>query len=231
MRRRRSGNEVTDMANEIKMVQRRAHETRDRIIRAAMGLISDRGYFAVTTNEVARQAGVSVGSLYSYFSDKKALMIACAARYHEMVRDSIETASFEQAPGQEGPLPPCQDARLSSVRDDSFASCLRDAIESVFMAHRIMPGFHQAMRAACLQDADLREIEARQNDESRQRVLALLRRWEPVIVPSDIPLAADLVYLLISETVHGYRDEGIGHDEERLVEELTRMIRLYLFAQ
>jgi AcrR family transcriptional regulator len=213
---------VTDMPREIKMVQRRSFETRNRIINAAMELMAEFGYFSVTTNEIARRAKVSIGSLYSHFSDKKALMLACMEYYHELVKSSISTDSLEQVAQQ--------DAASAIEHDDTLIPSIRSAIESVFAAHRIMPEFYRAVMAACLQDDDIRELDARQHDDSRQRILNLLQRWETVITAPNIPLAADMVYLLISETVHRYMNGDMPHDESLLVDELTSMTKAYLLS-
>jgi AcrR family transcriptional regulator len=61
--------------------QRRAHETVDRILDAAARIFDERGYRAATTNHVAERAGVSIGSLYQYFPNKDALLVALAERH------------------------------------------------------------------------------------------------------------------------------------------------------
>jgi AcrR family transcriptional regulator len=225
------------------MVQKRSFETRGKIIATSMELIAEIGYFALTTNEVARRAKVSIGSLYSYFSDKKDIMLACMEQYHELVKASIDTDDLEQAEQQGNVRDTAssaerdtastteRDAASTTERDEVLALSIRNAIKSVFAAHRIMPGFHRAMMAACLQDADIRELEARHNDDSRQRILSLLLQWQQILVPTNIPLAADMIYLLISETVHGYMNGTIEGDEEQLVDELTRMVRAYVLPR
>lgn len=50
--------------------QKRSRELVDRILTAAGELFAERGYAEINTNLVAKHAGVSVGSLYQFFSDK-----------------------------------------------------------------------------------------------------------------------------------------------------------------
>jgi AcrR family transcriptional regulator len=62
----------------------------------ATALLLDRdGYEALTTNAVARVAGVSIGSLYQYFPDKHAIVVELARR---LERDALE-AAMERAAG------------------------------------------------------------------------------------------------------------------------------------
>lgn len=61
--------------------QQRSRETVDRILDAAARIFDERGYRATTTNHVAELAGVSIGSLYQYFPNKDALLVALARRH------------------------------------------------------------------------------------------------------------------------------------------------------
>ena len=61
--------------------QIRSAETVDRILGAAARIFDERGYRATTTNHVAAEAGVSIGSLYQYFPNKDALLVALAEHH------------------------------------------------------------------------------------------------------------------------------------------------------
>jgi AcrR family transcriptional regulator len=63
--------------------QRRSRATVDRILDAAARIFDERGYREATTNHVAEAAGVSIGSLYQYFPNKDALLVALAERHLE----------------------------------------------------------------------------------------------------------------------------------------------------
>jgi AcrR family transcriptional regulator len=56
--------------------QQRAAETRQRILDAATQVFAEYGYLAGTTNRIAEQAGLSIGSLYQYFPNKDAVLRA-----------------------------------------------------------------------------------------------------------------------------------------------------------
>jgi AcrR family transcriptional regulator len=63
--------------------QRRSAETVARILDAAARIFDERGYRSTTTNHVAEAAGVSIGSLYQYFPNKDALLVALAEHHIE----------------------------------------------------------------------------------------------------------------------------------------------------
>ena len=51
-------------------------QTRERLYRAALEMISERGYEAATLRDVAAQVGVSPALLYRYFPNKRAILLA-----------------------------------------------------------------------------------------------------------------------------------------------------------
>src|SRR6185436_592878 len=56
--------------------QARSQQTVDALLEATARVLGARGFEGATTNEIARVAGVSVGSLYQYFPSKEALVAA-----------------------------------------------------------------------------------------------------------------------------------------------------------
>ena len=63
--------------------QERSRRTVARILDAATHVFHERGYSAATTNDIAVEAGVSVGSLYQYFPNKDALLVALMEQHIE----------------------------------------------------------------------------------------------------------------------------------------------------
>jgi AcrR family transcriptional regulator len=62
--------------------QHRAQATCEAILQAAAHILERGGLTALNTNRVAEKAGVSVGSLYQYYPNKDALIVALAEREH-----------------------------------------------------------------------------------------------------------------------------------------------------
>lgn len=58
-------------------------ETRARILETSLRLFRERGYEGTTMRAIARDAGVSVGNAYYYFTSKEHLIQAFYARTHE----------------------------------------------------------------------------------------------------------------------------------------------------
>jgi AcrR family transcriptional regulator len=69
--------------------------TVDAILEAADRLIRKKGYELASTNQIAKVAGFSVGSLYQYFDDKQAVVGALIDR--ELAREAAELVAVAEA--------------------------------------------------------------------------------------------------------------------------------------
>jgi AcrR family transcriptional regulator len=76
-------------------VQARSAVTVDAILSATIQVLLAEGQERLTTTRVAYRAGVSVGTLYQYFPNKKALLRAVLERHLDEVVSSIERACRE----------------------------------------------------------------------------------------------------------------------------------------
>lgn len=61
--------------------QERSRRTVERILDAAARIFHEQGYVAATTNDIADEADVSIGSLYQYFPNKDALLVTLTERH------------------------------------------------------------------------------------------------------------------------------------------------------
>lgn len=65
-------------------LQKRAQITKESIIEAALHILNEDGDKNFTTNKIAERAGVSIGSLYQYFSNKESMLnLILLKRYEE----------------------------------------------------------------------------------------------------------------------------------------------------
>jgi AcrR family transcriptional regulator len=92
--------------------QGRSRDKVRRVLDAADELLAREGAGALATTRVADEAGVAVGSVYSYFPDKEAIAEALALSYWSSVTDSI--AAVVEADARE-PLPHPMRAVLDAV--------------------------------------------------------------------------------------------------------------------
>jgi AcrR family transcriptional regulator len=75
--------------------QRRSRQTVDAILEAVLRILKQSGPDAVTTNRIAEIAGVSIGSVYQYFPDKRAIFAALHQRHVDEIDHLIRSTIVE----------------------------------------------------------------------------------------------------------------------------------------
>lgn len=80
--------------------QSRAVDTVHAIFEAAAEIIDREGLAALNTNYLAERAGIAVGTLYGYFPNKQAILLAMARRDLEATQRAVSTA-IARAPAGE----------------------------------------------------------------------------------------------------------------------------------
>src|SRR3989337_3574158 len=79
---------ITTIVRDPELVQQR-HE---QIFRAASRVFISRGYHAATVREIAAEAGLSLGSLYSYIRTKEDILYLVFERLTTALRENIRPA-------------------------------------------------------------------------------------------------------------------------------------------
>lgn len=77
--------------------QARSRYTVDMILKATELVLLERGWSGTSTNRIAERAGVSIGSLYQYFPNKRAVVATLADRKMELVETEVNDAITDLA--------------------------------------------------------------------------------------------------------------------------------------
>ncbi len=95
-----AGSGLPDIEQRKRPVQERSRERVDLILNVTAQLITEKGIDALKTSEVAREAGISLASLYRYFPNKAAVLKAIAERHIEKLDSHMkafaQTLDLEQ---------------------------------------------------------------------------------------------------------------------------------------
>jgi AcrR family transcriptional regulator len=83
---------MTLSANRRSPLQARSNKTVEEILDAASSLLGRIPFEQITTSRIAAQAGISVGALYRFYSDKQEIFDAIAVRELDAFRAEIERA-------------------------------------------------------------------------------------------------------------------------------------------
>jgi AcrR family transcriptional regulator len=78
-----------------------ATEVRSRILAAMGTLVADKGYAAVTIDDLARGARISKRTFYDHFADKQRCLLAAYEAASDLVYDAAERAAAPGPPARE----------------------------------------------------------------------------------------------------------------------------------
>lgn len=189
--------------------QKRSEATLARILEAAGRLLATRDLEAVTVEDIAREAGVSVGSLYTRFKSKD-----------DLLTHLLDSTQRRQVAQLETVLAPERWAGVGlAARLDWLVDALRDSA-------RASPGLIRAVFGRLLsQSAELSRGPAALNARSVELIAAWLLAAEDGVTAPDPETAAATTTAWLSYSVHMallYDFAFPGQDGERVVEELRR---------
>jgi len=111
--------------------QRKSSMTREAILEAAVDSLVDTGYAGLSTNDVARRAGVSRGAMHHHFASRADLVEGLIEHvfYHRM-RQFLDDflARLKQAPAGEDPYRMAMELHWRSVQSREYGAFLRLAV-------------------------------------------------------------------------------------------------------
>lgn len=186
-------------------VQRRSRETVETILEAAAQVFERHGYAAGTTNRIAERAGVSVGSVYEYFPNKDAIVVALAERELDREREAL-LAILTQA-----------DAR------EPLVSLLRRFVEAVVELHAARPNLHRMLFEEANHPPRAHACVLRFEEALAHALEAILRARG--VGGDDPDTCAHLIVQAAEALAHRFVLRGI-HDLDRqaFVEQATRLL-------
>jgi AcrR family transcriptional regulator len=185
--------------------QRRSQVTVTAILDAAARVFEERGFDAGTTNHVAEVAGVSIGSLYEYFPNKDAMVVALVERELERERTRL-LAILEPA-----------------ATPDELAAQLRAFVETLVELHARRPALHRILFDQADHPPAAHACVLRFEESLAHALAASLRELKPSLQDAD--LTAHLIVQTTESLAHRFVLRGI-HDLDRagFVAELTRLL-------
>ena len=189
--------------------QARSKATVEAILEATARVLVDDGFDRATTNRIAEVAGVSVGSLYQYFPNKRALVRALLDRHH------AEAVAM---------LPP----GLADGAPTPLRKRIRLAVDWWLAAHAQDPALH-----AVLSDVG-REIYGPEHVRHleklyHRRLRGILANHADEVAPTNLDIAAFILAQTLEALTHGavvHHPELLANEE--LADEMTALITGYL---
>lgn len=180
--------------------QARSVNTKEKILDTAYRLFCEKGYYKTTTNEIAKTAGISIGSLYSYFKDKDTIFMEILERYHREFVAANEKMT----------------AVIGSFKTD-IRSWLRRLIESLIQLHEIGKELNHEITVLCYTKPEVAAIMEQHMENSRKITLDCFQLLQEDINYDDIEAAATVTYDFTSSIVDRIVFGKNTIDRERII--------------
>jgi AcrR family transcriptional regulator len=192
--------------------QQRSLVTRESILEAALRIYAQKGFHGTNSKEIAAEAGVSIGTFYNYFTDKKELFLEVMRRHITEVMEIIDLRQREL-----------------EKHGKFHSEGMREMIEAVLAAHYLSPEFHREATAMELTDPDVAAMNAEYQKKNMKRVVGWFHRYRDKLRVEDVEAAAVIVGLAMEEVIHTITISRPPVQPERLISELADMLSKYLF--
>jgi AcrR family transcriptional regulator len=192
--------------------QERSRATVDALVEATARILVREGFDRASTNRIAQQAGVSVGSLYQYFPSKEALVAAVIDRHNQELMRLVGGA-------------------LAEVAALPIEQAVRKIVAVAIDAHRIDPRLHRVLAEQIPRTGRLEKVEA-----FNRQYFALFRDYleghRDELRTADLELAAFVCVTSIEALTHTavlhrpeiLSDQAVG----KFVDDATRLVVRYL---
>lgn len=189
--------------------QARSRVTVEAILEATIRIFESEGPDAATTSRIAEVAGVSVGTLYQYFSNRDAII------------DALQDREFERSTKLLGGLL----GTRGNVADQDVA---RAVVEKLLESYRAAPALHRVLAVEGLRVTPTERVQA-----FDMRAIATIRAFLSLgggaVRRRNVDAAAFVVYQAVRATMLAYLlEQPAGLDDQALVEELTDLVVRYL---
>ena len=211
----KNGASKTREKSRNKPVQERSRFTVEQILIASAQVFEEHGYAAGTTNRIARRAGVSIGTLYQYFSGKDAIAIALLERH---IRES--TRQLHEWAGH-----------VLSVRHE-LPAAITEYVTNVLSMHSEQPGLqHILLEETPLPDTIHRMLLEAERETSKT-MAGLLG-----IFPEVKRAKNEVTGYFVIQTVESLTHRFAAHpgerfvDEKDFIQELSTMLLAYLTCE
>lgn len=194
--------------------QARSKQTKEKIVQAAIQLFQVRGYEKTTSNDIAAEAGVSVGSFYVYFTDKRQLLLTIFDR----LADELYKNIFDGL-------------KPEHLFDSDLRRRIRLAVANTITDKQKHSGLHRVVSELLLKDADFaaRHRAVMSRSIAKLHELISLAHKAGLTWDIDVEAAAFVVHRVVFDVSQDYVTGGCEFDKDRAVDGVADMIYRFLF--
>jgi len=205
----------TKSAAIIRMPQQaRSRRTREQILAAAVACFESRGYEETTTAHIARRARIAVGTFYTYFTDKRAVLL-------ELLDGTVNEIATYVVRSLDPSLWDHADARTS----------VRNLIDALFHTRTINPGMQRIVWERYFKDREFRRAVEAIERRVRAAMITLFvhLKGKRKLRIADFRTAAFVIHSSIEWTASRLMLGSADADTDAAVAAASDMVSRFLF--
>lgn len=188
--------------------QKRAIENKALLLKASKKLFTEKGYLNTNSNEIVKEAGVSIGTFYAYYKDKKEIFMEIIDDYSKEYMKVLEEA-------------------LNSIQTHDNRKYIKTIILATMDISRKYYGFQDELIALRHTDKDIKL----QDEISHKYIISKIKEMLVRINAKNenLDITAFLFFCLVdnfSYSIVHQSDIDIDASVEQCVEMILRYIKL-----
>ena len=191
--------------------QKRSIEKRNRIIEKGFELMCEKGYYNVSTPDIAEAAEVSTGIIYQYFNDKKDIFIEGVKNYSNSIMFPMHSVLENE-----------------DLKIDNIEAVVRRMIEAYIKSHTISKKAHEELMAMSHLDEDVSNIFKNSELELTNKIVSIIKNNNIKIKNpiEKIHIAIGIIENLCHELVyHKHKDLNYNVMQDEVVKIITNILK------
>ena len=164
--------------------QQRSIETQKKLMDAGARLLAEKGYHHTNSKEIARQAGVSIGSFYTYFKDKKELFKQVFISKKDVIIQTISLPLIDEKAGQMN-------------RKELFLFLFNEALNNNDFTYDLHKELHNLIN----EDENFKKIRNEWCEQEQKVIYNILKKYESELRIDDL-YTASVILNNITETIY-----------------------------
>jgi AcrR family transcriptional regulator len=192
--------------------QTRSQATKEKILESAYTLFCERGYYQTTTNHIAISAGVSIGSLYSYYKDREEILADILKQFDSSLNQALDDLSHEK----------------ELCRSD-IGLWVQRVIERMASLQKPTRELYNQLRSLRYAYPKVAEVLHQQKARETEIILEYLRLNRTIVRVEDLDAAAFVVQGMIEVVVDEMVFPEDGRDQSKILAATVEAICHYLF--
>ena len=188
--------------------QKRSIERKEKIKKAALNLFAKKGINGTSSNEIARRAGVSIGTFYSYFENKRTLFLEILKEHLKAFVTDVYSLKTDET---------------ISIQDN-----IRQHINKAFAVFDRHPSFHKEALVLKFSDKEVKKLFDDVEAEQLVIISELIRPYCKKRDPKELMEISKVIHSAVENIAHSVKFLDSPLNRDRLMDELTEMIYHYV---